>query len=145
VRKTKHASDGDEVVALLRARGLRRTGPRVAVLRFVKAHARPLTHGEIAEAIEPEGLDRATVYRNLIDLADAGLVVRRDLGDHVWRFELRREDGGGHAHFICTGCGGITCLPEGTVKIAAPRRAPKSLRDKSELVVEIKGVCDDCA
>jgi Fur family ferric uptake transcriptional regulator len=133
----------DEIDALLRARGLRRTTARVSVLRFVTSHTRALSHGDIAEALEPEGLDRATVYRNLIDLAEVGLLVRRDLGDHVWRFEARREDDAGHAHFICTGCGGVTCLPEDSVKIVA--RAPKALRKKSELVVEIKGICDDCA
>jgi Fur family ferric uptake transcriptional regulator len=146
-RKKKNGSAGGELEALLRARGLRRTKPRLAVLRFVKSHARPLTHGEIAEALEPQGLDRATVYRNLIDLAEVGLLARRDLGDHVWRFELQRPEGdAGHAHFICTACGAITCLPDDAIRIVAPRRAPKALRDGGRaLVVEIKGTCDACA
>lgn len=141
----KRAGNGGEIEALLRGRGLRRTMPRVAVLRFMKANPRPLSHGEIAEALEPESLDRATVYRNLIDLSEAGIVLRRDLGDHVWRFELRRdEDDTGHPHFVCSSCGGITCLPEDSVKLLPPRKAPRALRDK-DVAVEIRGVCDACA
>jgi len=134
-----------EIDTLLRGRGLRRTMPRVAVLRFLKQNPRPLSHGEIAEALEPESLDRATVYRNLIDLSDAGIVVRRDLGDHVWRFELRRaDDDTGHPHFVCSACGGITCLPDDAVKIIPPRKAPRALREK-DVAVELRGICDACA
>src|SRR4051812_24845920 len=74
----------------LRGAGLRRTGPRVAVLERLEAATAPLSHGEVAAMLTPAGFDRATVYRNLIDLVKKGLVRRADLGDHVWRFELVR-------------------------------------------------------
>ena len=67
-----------------------------------------MSHAEIAGALEPAGLDRATLYRNLIDLTDAGLLSRTDHGDHVWRFELRDNAHGQteqHPHFTCIDCG----------------------------------------
>jgi len=137
------ASDIDDV---LRGHGLRRTNSRVAVLEFLRAHPKPLSHGDITAALEPSGLDRATVYRNLMDLAEAGILVRSDMGDHIWRFELLREhaDAPSHAHFVCTDCGGVTCLPEASVTLTPSKQAPKALR-KRDVVVQVKGICDACA
>ena len=36
-----------------------------------------------------------------------------ELGDHVWRFELRRDADdheGDHTHFLCVNCGGVSCV-----------------------------------
>ena len=75
----------------LRGAGLRSTALRVAVLRRLERATTPLSHADLVDALADQGLDRVTLYRNLNDLAEAGLVARTDLGDHTWRFELRRE------------------------------------------------------
>jgi Fur family ferric uptake transcriptional regulator len=68
---------------LLSKVGLRMTGARMAVMRWLQDAKSPATHAEIAEDLVPLGFDKATVYRNLTDLAEAGLVTRSELGDHV--------------------------------------------------------------
>jgi Fur family transcriptional regulator, ferric uptake regulator len=131
---------------LLRAGGLRATGPRVAVLEVLERNGRPMSHGEVADALEDSGFDRATLYRNLIDLTEIGLVHRSDYGDHMWRFELAGDDGHadhGHAHFICRGCGTVKCLPDDAVAIHATRKSPKAMR-RNDLQVELRGLCDSC-
>ena len=100
-------------------------------------------------ALADRGFDRATVYRNLIDLADKGILVRTDLGDHVWRFELRarpekRGHGTEHPHFVCTDCGDVSCLPSVAVRLVATEGAPKSLSRRA-VEVHVKGLCDNCA
>lgn len=137
----------DAARARLRAAGLRGTAPRIAVLGELERAATPLTHAEIASTLVPRGLDRVTVYRNLLDLADAGLVRRTDLGDHVWRFELRRSGaavGGAHPHFVCTDCGGVACLPGVDVRLRARRDAPRAVR-RRDVEVQLQGRCDRCA
>ena len=137
----------DALDAVLRGRGLRRTMARITVRRFMHANRRPLSHGEVAQALEPDGLDRATVYRNLIDLVEVGILARTDVGDHVWRFELTNDEGddqADHPHFICTDCGSVSCLPDGAVKLVPSRKAPKAV-NKGKVVVQLKGLCDDCA
>jgi Fur family ferric uptake transcriptional regulator len=133
---------------MLRGAGLRSTGPRVAVLRFLHASGEPNSHGELSEALAGDGYDRATLYRNLMDLAEAGLVTRTDLGDHTWRFELKRPGRAGHnaehPHFVCTDCGEVSCLPGVAVKIGSASGAPKSITSK-DVSVQIKGLCDTCA
>lgn len=130
----------------LRAAGLRATLPRVAVLRYLHDADSPASHAEVAEALGKEGFDRATVYRNLIDLTEVGLVRRSDMGDHVWRFERVGEKShaeGEHPHFICGGCGAIACLPEDAVEVRAVRGAPRALRRKG-VTVQLRGLCDSC-
>ncbi len=135
-----------ELQALLRAAGLRSTGPRVAVLRFLQGTGSPASHADLYEAVSDAGYDRATLYRNLMDLAEAGIVSRTDLGDHVWRFELKRAGGnhtGEHPHFVCSDCGVISCLPGVAIKIVPGFGAPRSIGGK-EVEVQLKGLCDAC-
>ncbi|SRR5690606_18022812 len=131
----------------LREAGLRATLPRVAVLRHLLAARAPLSHGDVAEALEGSGFDRATVYRNLMDLTEAGLLRRTDMGDHIWRFEIvadtaehSREE---HPHFICGGCGTVACLPESAVSVRPVRGGPRALRRKG-IAVQVRGLCDAC-
>lgn len=134
----------------LREAGLRATSSRVAVLECMIAASGPLTHADVCERLADAGFDRATVYRNLADLTDANLLRRSDLGDHLWRFELRgREEheehahGEVHPHFVCTECGAVACLPDGAVTISAVRGAPRSLRS-GRVDIQVRGACNDC-
>lgn len=134
----------------LRDAGLRATSSRVAVLECMLATGGPLTHADVCDRLKDEGFDRATVYRNLADLTDAGLLRRSDLGDHLWRFELKSEGahdehGGGevHPHFVCTECGAVACLPDGVVAIASTKGAPRSLR-AGKVDIQVRGACNDC-
>jgi Fur family ferric uptake transcriptional regulator len=135
-----------ELQAEIRERGMRSTGSRVAVLSHMSQATSPLSHTEIFEALATQGYDRATIYRNLVDLADAGLLTRSDLGDHVWRFERKRVTDGhseAHPHFVCVDCGDVTCLPDLAVKVVPSSGAPRALRTK-QVAVQVKGRCDDC-
>ena len=133
---------------MLRQAGLRATQPRVAVLARLLAARSPLSHGDVAEDLSAQGFDRATVYRNLIDLTEAGLARRADIGDHVWRFELVRPADAhaaeAHPHFICGECGAVSCLPEDTVSVRPGRGTPRALKRRG-LSVQVRGVCDACA
>jgi Fur family ferric uptake transcriptional regulator len=141
------AASVQELQQKLRDLGLRATLPRVAVMQQLIAARAPLSHGEVAEQLAESGFDRATVYRNLIDLAEVGLVRRTDIGDHVWRFEIVADSSqhadSEHPHFICSGCGAVECLPESTVSVKPARGAPRALRKKS-IAVQVRGLCDAC-
>lgn len=132
----------------IRAVGLRSTAPRVAVLELLESLTAPASHAEICEALEWTGFDRATLYRNLVDLTEAGLLSRDDLGDHVWRFSLRREEEesheAAHPHFTCEDCGEVSCLPEVSVKVQKADRVPRSIAARA-VRVQIRGRCDECA
>lgn len=146
---TKAPESLEEVRALraqIREAGLRSTGARITVLRLLSESDVPLSHQEVSDRVVGAGYDHATVYRNLVDLTDAGLLARTDLGDHIWRFELRRESGdhkARHPHFVCLKCGSVACLPNCTVQFGRGRGTPKAVRGRGA-VVQIQGRCDDC-
>jgi Fur family ferric uptake transcriptional regulator len=115
----------------------------------------PKTHAEVSDSLTDRGFDRATIYRNLTELTEARIVSRVELGDHVWRFELRRETAHGqdHPHFLCTTCGEVSCLNDVNVAItpkpapnsASKAKAPNRSRGIGRVTeVLLKGRCDNC-
>lgn len=145
-RKTISPSTLGEYQERIRASGLRSTPARIAVLRELEAATMPLSHADLVEALRDEGYDRVTLYRNLTDLTEAGLVVRTDLGDRVWRFELKStqsEHHEPHPHFTCTDCGAVSCLPAKSVRLTPTKGAPKAVADSS-VDIQLRGLCDRC-
>ena len=131
---------------LIREAGLRCTAARLAVLAQLGRSKGPISHADLAILIAPLGFDRATVYRNLVEMAEAGILARIDLGDHVWRFELRGESAGqskDHPHFLCTECGDISCLPGVEVKIKPARGKKPTIGEVTAIL--LKGLCSHCA
>jgi len=153
----------DSLRRTLRDRGLRSTSARLDVIKALAIATGPLSHAEVYDGLSDRGYDRATVYRNLIDLTEHGLVSRTDHGDHVWRFELYNlaerdqrasadhegdphgaekhgpKHGPGHPHFICTDCGTVECLDGDDVTVSL-----KARKVKVEEVV-VKGTCARCS
>jgi Fur family ferric uptake transcriptional regulator len=139
----------DELRSAVRAKGLRATPSRLAVLELLRSSDTPMSHADVADQLASQAWDRATIYRNLTDLAEAGLVRRTDVGDHVWRFEAVSEEhaSGAHPHFVCTECGTVECLPELELTIsrqASRSKPPRSVKQR-QVEVHVRGLCDACA
>jgi Fur family transcriptional regulator, ferric uptake regulator len=146
MKKTRSSDPIAELKALLRKSGLRSTSARLAVLAHLQRARTPISHAELAKDLVPTGLDRATVYRNLMDLAESGLVARAELGDHVWRYEIKREGhdhNAEHPHFVCIDCGEVTCLTDVDVAISpAPGSKKSTIAGLTEVL--LKGHCGKC-
>ena len=123
----------------IRATGLHVTASRLTVLQFALDVEAPMSHNEVAEALAGEGWAHSTVYRNLIDLTEAGLLRRLSLGG-TWRFEPASKE---HPHFVCTECGSVTCANGIEISVTRSRNAPKSVR-RGEFQVQLFGLCDAC-
>lgn len=147
----------DAARARLREAGLRCTPARLAVLAHLMAAAGPKTHAEVSDALADQSFDRATIYRNLTELTESSILSRVELGDHVWRFEMRRHVAGveDHPHFLCTTCGEVSCLDDVSVAItpkpgaaptagagSKPPRAAGGIGRVTEVL--LKGRCEHC-
>ncbi|MGE0867479.1 MAG: Fur family transcriptional regulator [Kofleriaceae bacterium] len=137
------AKNLEQLRGSVRARGLRATPSRLAVLELLRSSDAPMSHGDVADHLSSQSWDRATIYRNLTDLAEARLVRRTDVGDHIWRFEaMASEHDPPHPHFVCTECGAVECLPEIELTIRRAR-TPRAVRQR-KVEVHVRGVCDAC-
>ncbi len=127
----------------IREVGLRATPARLATLKLLHEANSPMTHAEVATELDQLGVDKATAFRNLNDMASAGLLRRTELGDHVWRFELVDQVGhdAAHPHFICVDCGNVSCLDD--VKLTAGSlRASQEVGEVTEIL--LRGHCNEC-
>ncbi|KIG18443.1 Zinc uptake regulation protein ZUR [Enhygromyxa salina] len=144
ISKTKRR----EIVAELHEAGMRATPARIAVLDAVRQASAPLTHGELTRQLDGNGWDAATIYRNLVAITDANLIVRTDHGDRRWRFEDRARSASKtehqHPHFLCTDCGSVSCLPEVEVRLPRAQGLPRSAAEGA-FDVQLRGVCDSCS
>ena len=139
-------ADARDLKQILRDKGLRATSARAAVLRCLTEADAPLTHADVCERLAALGYDRATLYRNLVDLTEVGIALRTDLGDHLWRFELadRGHAPAAHPHFVCSECGDVSCLPDDAIAVQNRRGVPDALAAR-EVEIQVRGRCDACS
>lgn len=121
--------------------GIRVTDQRLALLAEMSRLKTPTSHPELTLRMLNSCLDRATIYRNLLTLTEAGLLVRTQLGDNVWRYELPRVNSKPHSehpHFVCTDCGDVACLPENAVQLRGASMRARVVE------VQLRGLCPAC-
>jgi Fur family ferric uptake transcriptional regulator len=103
----------DDLVAALRLRGLRVTGPRRSVCAtLVDSHGEHLTAADIHRRVEEaEGrpIDQSTVYRTLDTLEGVGLLTHTHLGQGALVYHLAAE--APHQHLMCRRCGRSIGVP----------------------------------
>src|ERR1700722_20047142 len=126
--------------ALLASKDLRVTEQRLVVLGALSTSRSPVSFPELVERLGEGALDRATIYRNLLGLTEAGILIKTHLGDGVARYELPRAGESQHAehlHPVCVDCGGVSCLPPSAVSLhgEAARRVTE---------VQLRGHCGAC-
>ena len=129
---------------LLRSANLRRTGPRVSILRALLGARGPRTADEIAERLGRPAPNRVTVYRVLESFLKAGIVHKAFLDERTWHFELADNctESQCHPHFTCTDCGDTHCMTEITLPMAkSPRKGFVIGRQR----VQLDGLCPNCS
>lgn len=100
-----------QVLETLRTAGCRVTVPRRAVVEtLVDAGRDHITAEELATRVRHRYPDihRATVYRTLEKLQDAGVITHVHLGHGPSTFHLGEAS---HHHAVCTSCGTMVELP----------------------------------
>jgi Fur family transcriptional regulator, peroxide stress response regulator len=126
----------------LAGRSLRITSQRYAVMAFLTKHEGHPTAAEIFAAVnrlDPRS-SRATIYNNLRDLVQAGLVREVAVEGRAARFDAR---GSRHHHFICDRCGNVEDMDWYDVPRPIPRSLGKRVLREYELI--FRGLCTKCA
>jgi Fur family ferric uptake transcriptional regulator len=128
---------------LLGSAGLRRTGPRLAVLGVLLGARKPQTADQIAARLSRPAANRVTVYRTLETFLEAGLVHKAFVDERTWHFELAHNctESQCHPHFTCTDCGDTNCLTDTSLPLAkSPGKGFVIHRQR----VQLEGLCPKC-
>src|SRR5450756_2449277 len=98
--------DAEMIRERLDLNGVKFTSQRYCVMAFLMENPGHPTAAEIFDGVnrlDPRS-SRATVYRNLKDLVEAGLVREVAVEGRSARFDLKEMQ---HHHFICDCCGKV--------------------------------------
>ena len=134
--------DTEAIKRSLDASGLRCTPQRHAVMAFLMGHNRHPTAVEIFEAVnrvDPRS-SKATIYNNLRDLVQAGLVREVAIEGRAARFDVK---GTLHHHFICDHCGNVEDMEWYDVPLPVSSCIGKRTLREYELI--FRGLCKKCA
>lgn len=123
---------------------MRRSKKRDAMLRLMQGTRCHPSADWVYRQMKPEypDLSLGTVYRNLNQLSEAGLIRCVGVIDGQERFDA---DVTPHAHFVCNRCGTVIDLPDHE----PGRRYTQGLSEQYGFKVEghefnLRGLCKDC-
>jgi Fur family peroxide stress response transcriptional regulator len=122
--------------------GVKFTSQRYCVMAFLMENAGHPTAAEIFDGVNrlaPRS-SKATVYRNLRDLVEAGLVREVAVEGRSARFDLK---GSRHHHFICDSCGKVENMEWFDVPKPPPDSIGKRIVRECELI--LRGLCMQCS
>jgi Fur family ferric uptake transcriptional regulator len=143
----KTTDGADQLVDRLQQSGLKRTPFRLRLLQIFKAARKPLTAAQILEALSKAkatraSFDRATVFRNLKTLVEAGLVNSTEFGTGATFYCLSHSESH-HHHVFCQKC--KTVEPLSICGIGAMVEQAKKLGFfVTEHRLELLGLCANC-
>lgn len=142
----------DRAESLCHERGIRLTGLRRHVLGLVLGNKRPTGAYDLLEQLRPhhKGAAPPTIYRALDFLLEQGLVHKvESLSAFVGCVHGLDAD---HAHdphtaqfLICKRCGGVTEMDDHDITQSLSRAAAKTGFVVSGAVIEVDGICGECA
>lgn len=135
-----------EIPQQLRESGLKATLPRLKVLElFQHCEVRHLSAEDVYRLLLKENLDvgLATIYRVLMQFADAKILLRRQFEGDRAVFEINQSEH--HDHMVCVDCGKVEEFFDLAIEERQTLLAKQygfKLRDHS---LSLYGLCKDCS
>ncbi len=127
----------------LTGRGLRLTAPRRAVLRAVMEFDTHFGRNRLLGKLKGTGAHRATMFRTLPLLVEAGIVRRmRERLDH-WHYErvVGREH---HGHLLCAQCGQVIEFTSPAIEREQRRLCRQYDFEETAYSFIVRGRCSRC-
>ena len=129
----------------LRNVGLKVTLPRLKILEILENNAlRHMSAEDVYKLLIQEDADigLATIYRVLMQFAEAGILFRRHFESGHAVFEL--NEGQHHDHLVCTGCGKVDEFVDDGIELRQHEIATERGFVLHEHALSLYGTCADC-
>ena len=116
----------------------------MVIFRILSESNQHVTVDEVYQkaSVEYPMLSLATVYRNMEQMVDTGLLTRLDLGGASMRYDTNLEE---HHHFVCSKCGRVSdvYLDDVNYKLDVSRSQLGNAKVNS-LDLHLQGTCGEC-
>jgi Fur family peroxide stress response transcriptional regulator len=116
---------------------------REAIISFLKTRTdhptADVVYQNISETIP--NISLGTVYRNLNQLADAGVILRFTVNGRTDRYDA---DTSPHCHFICKCCGAVKDIFINPTEKLIEEASSISCDSIENVSVFFHGICEDC-
>ena len=134
-----------DYIERLRPAGGKRSGKRDLVVRVFLRQEGHLSADDLVDLMreEDERISRATVYRTLQWMVDAGIARKVDFGEGRFRFEHSYRHPR-HFHLICKTCNRSSEFLSSDVEVLLAEIAEARGFQARQSVVQIYGTCEDC-
>lgn len=132
----------EKILEALDERGYRSTAPRRALAAAIGDQDRHFTAEGLRQQLPPK-LGRATVYRTLKILVDAGVLCRVLLKDGDLHYQLSHS--GHHHHLLCVHCGSSQDLMGCDIEEVLVNTSSRHGFELSGHWLEVYGRCRECA
>ena len=145
LKKPDRATAGRQAREALARRRVRLTQERELVLDGVMAMGGHFGVEDLVFALRKGGrrVSRATVYRTLDLLVDAGLLQRLSADEGGWQYEVM-QGRTAHAHLYCVRCGKLADYPVSGLEELHARVQRETKFKPQHHVLRICGICADC-
>ncbi|MEO7295769.1 MAG: Fur family transcriptional regulator [Candidatus Limnocylindria bacterium] len=134
----------ESTASRLTAAGERVTQQRLIVADTLARAGRQLTAAQLYEQVRDRqpSLGRATVFRTVERLVEAGVARRLELDGHVYAYVACQPEH--HHHLSCTSCGRVEEIPESWVKPIATRATERLGFEIDDARLDFYGRCSAC-
>ena len=129
---------------LLSIHNLKRTKPRIAIIRVLQNNSLPLTAEQIFYQLKKEDINLSTVYRALNSFVDKGIVKKEINSNKENIFMLINDEHDDHHILVCLKCHKVVPL-----KGCPYHEANENIENITGFSImdhntEIYGVCPEC-
>jgi Fur family ferric uptake transcriptional regulator len=114
---------------LIEEKKLKLTSARKEPLEIFNRYHKPLSYDDVKDHIS---MDKTTFYRNVSKFEQEDILSSFESNDKKRYYEFQEKP---HAHFICTSCNSIECLPD----LKVPNIEGYKIVD-----AVYKGLCESC-
>jgi Fur family ferric uptake transcriptional regulator len=134
-----------EFVERLRPAGGRRSGKRDFIVTVFLRQEGHISADELVDLIRQEDarISRATIYRTLEWMVEAGIARRVDFGEGRFRFEHSYRHPR-HFHLICKTCNQALEFLSSDIEALIEEVASARRFEPSQSVLQIYGTCENC-
>jgi Fur family ferric uptake transcriptional regulator len=134
-----------EFVEKLRPAGGRRSGKRDFIVNIFLRQEGHISADELVDLIRREDarISRATIYRTLQWMVEAGIARRVDFGEGRFRFEHSYRHPR-HFHLVCKSCNQSFEFLSSDIEALVEEVATARSFSPSQSVLQIYGICESC-